>query len=157
MARIIRVNELSLIPHGSKLLVLVGGCFDLFHIGHLNFIKSAKTQNSLLIVLLESDETVKRLKGPNRPIHTQPERAKILSHIDLIDYIITLPANLKDRDYFSIIKTIQPDIIAVTKHDPIIEKKQMQAAAVSAELVVIPKSQDASTSKIANILTREQI
>ncbi len=157
MGKIINLNQLADIKKSCKKIVLVGGCFDLFHIGHLRFLESSRNTDAVLVVLLESDETVKQLKGSDRPIHTQTERAEILSHLDLIDFVILLPPEMKDLDYLAIIKTIKPEIISVTEFDPMINKKQLQADLVSAKLIIIPKSKAPSTSKIANILTKEQV
>lgn len=157
MGKIININQLAEIKKRGKKIVLVGGCFDLFHIGHLRFLESSRNTGTVLVVLLESDETVKRLKGSDRPIHTQAERAEILSHLDLIDFVVILPPKMIDPDYLAIIKTVKPEIISVTEYDPIINKKQLQADLVSAKLIIVSKSKTPSTSKIANILIREQI
>ena len=60
-------------------VVLVGGCFDLLHYGHIAFLKEAKKHGDYLIVLLESDENVRRLKGEGRPFHTQKQRKEMLA------------------------------------------------------------------------------
>ena len=60
-------------------IVLVGGCFDILHLGHVVFLEKAKKEGDVLVVLLESDEKVRFLKGKGRPVHTQSERAEILS------------------------------------------------------------------------------
>ena len=59
--------------------VLVGGCFDLIHYGHIVFLKEARKQGDYLIVALESDDNVKKYKGENRPVHKQSERAEMSS------------------------------------------------------------------------------
>ena len=75
----------------NQRIVVAGGCFDILHLGHITFLEKAKEQADSLIILLESDENIKRTKGPARPINTQHDRAKILSSLTVVDYVITLP------------------------------------------------------------------
>ena len=62
----------------SKKVVLVGGCFDVLHYGHIHFLSSAKNHGDQVVVALESDENVKTRKGSTRPIHTQAQRKAML-------------------------------------------------------------------------------
>ncbi|MCR4263595.1 MAG: adenylyltransferase/cytidyltransferase family protein, partial [Candidatus Roizmanbacteria bacterium] len=80
--------------------VLVGGCFDLIHYGHITFLSEARKQGDYLIVALESDENVKKYKGPNRPIHKQAERAEMLRSLRMVDEVVELPEMKEDYDYF---------------------------------------------------------
>jgi len=82
-----------------KKIVLVGGCFDILHPGHVIFLEKAKKVGDILFVLLESDEKVKKIKGANRPIHNQKMRAKVLSVLCCVDYIVMLPFLKSDTDY----------------------------------------------------------
>ena len=107
----------------SKKIVLVGGCFDILHPGHVIFLEKAKKAGdehsssalqSKLIVLLESDEKVKKLKGVKRPVHSQEERAQVLLALKSVDSVIKLPYIETEEEYDEIIKTVEPDIIALT-------------------------------------------
>jgi rfaE bifunctional protein nucleotidyltransferase chain/domain len=98
--------------------VLVGGCFDLLHKGHISFLKKAKKAGDKLVVLLESDEKIKKLKGESRPVQIQEVRAKALSGLGFVDEIIKLPFMDSDKDYDELVKKIKPDIIAVTEGYP---------------------------------------
>lgn len=99
---------------GQK-VVLVGGCFDVLHPGHLIFLERAKKEGDLLVVLLESDEKIRVLKGEKRPIHTQADRAKVLSDIKFVNFVILLSYLKKESDYDEVVKKISPTVIAVTK------------------------------------------
>ena len=68
-----------------KNIVLVGGCFDIVHLGHLIFLEKAKAKGDILIVLLESDENIRKNKGQNRPINNQEDRALFLSKLKMVD------------------------------------------------------------------------
>ena len=132
--------------------VLTGGCFDILHFGHITFLKQAKTLGDHLIVALESDGNVKRVKGDMRPIHTQEQRKAMLEALSFVDEIIPLPPMHTDQEYVAFVQKIQPAVIAVTEGDPILEKKRQQANLVGANLVVIPKVRTPSTSQLAKLL-----
>jgi rfaE bifunctional protein nucleotidyltransferase chain/domain len=135
--------------------VLVGGCFDILHFGHISFLTKAKTLGDTLIVALESDENVRRVKGPLRPIHSQENRKMMLEALSCVNEVISLPAMLGDRDYFDFVTRMKPSVIAVTEGDPITDKKKMQAETIGAELVIIPKIHTPSTSQLAKLLGLE--
>ncbi|EKD67305.1 MAG: glycerol-3-phosphate cytidyltransferase TagD [uncultured bacterium] len=135
--------------------ILVGGCFDLIHIGHIYFLEKAKRLGDKLVVLLESDETIKRIKGDHRPIHTQEQRKKMLLAIRFVDEVISIPPLKTDEEYFNLIQKFHPDIIAVTEGDPILEKKQKQAELIGATAVIIPRIPNISTTSLAKALEVE--
>jgi len=133
-------------------IVLTGGCFDILHIGHVRFLSEAKKMGDYLVVLLENDKNVKRLKGENRPVFIQKERAEMLSALGSVDLVVLLPTMENDSDYLNLIRIIKPDIIVVTENDPHIEKKKGHAKKIGGELKVISLIKTLSTSKLANIL-----
>ena len=135
--------------------VLVGGCFDILHYGHIAFLKQAKALGDHLVVALESDETVRRLKNEHRPIHTQHQRKQMLEALSVVDEVVELPPMTTDQEYFDFVKKLSPHVIAVTEGDPILEKKKQQAETVGAKLVVIPKIHTPSTSQLAKLLGLE--
>jgi len=71
----------------GKTVVLANGCFDLFHVGHIRYLREARQKGDILVVALNSDSSVRRLKGPGRPILPQEERAEILSSFWFVDYV----------------------------------------------------------------------
>lgn len=132
-------------------IVLVGGCFDIVHPGHIAFFEKAKQEGDTLIVLVESDKTVHKIKGEQRPINNQNDRARTISALHTVDFVIPLPFFESDENYFRLVKTIKPDIIAVTSGDPLLEAKTRQAEAVNGRIVeVIKRLPDYSTTKIAD-------
>lgn len=135
--------------------VLVGGCFDLLHYGHIEFLRQAKALGDHLVVALESDENVRHMKGDSRPIHAQEQRKKMLEALSFVDEVISLPSMKSDEDYANLILKIKPAAIAVTRGDPIIDKKRHHAETVAAKLVVIPKIHTPSTSQLAKLLGLE--
>ncbi len=139
----------------NKKIILVGGCFDLLHFGHISFLESAKALGTYLIVALESDANVRYAKGSSRPIHTQKQRKQMLSALSFIDEVIELPLMKTDSEYNDLVSRIRPNIIAVTQGDPIKDKKEKQAIAIGASLVEIPKIHTPSTSQLAKLLGLE--
>jgi rfaE bifunctional protein nucleotidyltransferase chain/domain len=139
----------------TKKIVLVGGCFDLLHFGHISFLKQAKSLGDYLVVALESDENVRRMKGDARPIHTQRQRKEMLEALSCVDEVIELPPMHGYRDYFELVKKILPSVIAVTEGDSTKTKKSQQADEVGARLVEIPKIHTPSTSQLAKLLGLE--
>jgi D-beta-D-heptose 7-phosphate kinase/D-beta-D-heptose 1-phosphate adenosyltransferase len=90
-----------------KKIVLITGGFDPLHSGHIAYIKAANALGDILVVGLNSDDSIKRLKGDNRPINDINERAKILSLFDFIDYIIIFSEDTP----LNIIKLLKPEIL----------------------------------------------
>jgi rfaE bifunctional protein nucleotidyltransferase chain/domain len=135
--------------------VLVGGAFDILHYGHIHFLKKAKALGDYLIVALESDKNIKRLKGEKRPIHGQSQRREMLESLRFVDQVIVLADEMKDKDYAKLVKILSPHVIAVTEGDPILSKKRKQAKAVGAKLVEISKIKVPSTTQIAKLLKLE--
>ena len=95
------------IKKNGKTLVLTNGCFDLLHTGHISYLKSAKKKCDILILGLNSDESVKKLKGKNRPIIEQKDRAEILSSLPFVDKIVVFD----EVTPIKLIKKIKPNII----------------------------------------------
>ena len=139
----------------AKVKVLTGGCFDILHYGHIHFLKNAKALGNNLVVALESDENIRKLKGKGRPFHDQEKRREMLTSLSFVDEVIVLPDKMKDEDYLKMVKSVKPQIIAVTAGDPILKKKQKQAEMVGAKVVEIPKVNSSSTSQIARLLGLE--
>src|SRR4030042_3165316 len=154
MGRIVDLQELErFLPGKSRArIVLTGGCFDILHIGHVKFLSEAKGAGDCLIILLESDQKVKKLKGSHRPVFNQRERAEMLSALRSVDLIVLLPMMEDDGDYLNLVMKIKPDLIAVTEDDPQIENKRRQAREVGGELKIVSLTKTFSASKLAKIL-----
>lgn len=141
----------------KKSIILTGGCFDILHPGHIAFLEKAHMQGDCLFVMLESDKKITRLKGMNRPIHSQAERAQLVSAIRSVDFVILLPVFKENQDYDTLIEQLHPTVIATTKHDPFIEHKNRQSKRIGARVVeVIPYIPHQSTSRVLQILSQEQ-
>lgn len=135
----------------KRKIVLVGGCFDVLHPGHVIFLEKAKKAGDRLVVMLESDKKVKILKGANRPVHTQKSRAKVLSALKSVDQVVRLPFMENEAQYDRLIAKIKPDIIATTKGHASVSHHQRSAKLVGAKLKFVTNIIGGySTSRILN-------
>ena len=92
---------------GEKIIGFTNGCFDLLHTGHISYLKSAKQKCDILILGLNSDESIKKLKGKNRPIVEQKDRVEILSSFPFVDKIVVF----EEATPIKLIKKIKPNVI----------------------------------------------
>lgn len=127
--------------------VLVGGCFDILHYGHLHFLKNAKKHGNYLVVLLESDARIKKLKGSNRPIHNQDQRREILESLKFVDEVILTKDQMTDEDYKSLVIEINPNVIAISHGS----KTKTHHEHVGAKVVEIDMIDGLSSTKIINL------
>ncbi len=86
-------------------IVLANGCFDLFHVGHIRYLREAREKGDILVVALNSDSSVRKLKGRGRPILPQEERAEILSSFWFVDYVTVFSETNVER----ILMALEPD------------------------------------------------
>jgi rfaE bifunctional protein nucleotidyltransferase chain/domain len=102
------LNEWSKTWHAAnKKIVFTNGCFDILHRGHVLYLAEAKSYGDILLVAINSDLSVKRLKGPERPIHDEKSRAIVLSALESVDAVILF----EEDTPLSIIEQCQPDIL----------------------------------------------
>jgi len=93
--------------NSKKKIVFTNGCFDILHIGHISYLKKASMLGDILIIGVNSDSSVKRLKGEERPINTEQDRMELLAAMDFVDYVV-----LFDEDTpYNLIKEIKPDVL----------------------------------------------
>lgn len=85
----------------GKTVVVTNGCFDILHVGHVRYLQKSKSFADYLMVLLNSDKSVKSIKGDNRPVNNEMDRAEILVALNCVDFVVLFdedsPANLLDE------------------------------------------------------------
>lgn len=91
----------------DKKVVFTNGCFDLLHVGHIRYLEEAKKNGDILVVGINSDASVKRLKGEDRPIQKEDERAEILAALRAVDHTVLFTEDTP----LELIKKIKPDIL----------------------------------------------
>jgi len=97
---------LELLPKDKK-IVFTNGCFDILHSGHVKYLNEAKSFGDILIVGLNSDESVKRLKGESRPVNEFNDRAEVLAGLESVDFVV----GFEDDTPYELIKAIKPDVL----------------------------------------------
>lgn len=136
----------------NKKVVFTNGCFDILHAGHVDYITKAKSFGDVLIVALNSDSSVTKIKGKNRPIVPLQERAFIISNLKAVDYVTAFD----EETPFETIKKIIPDILvkgADWKVENIVGKDIVEAAGGKVETIEFVNFQS-TTNIIKTILER---
>ena len=100
-------SELTLIKRNQKKVVFTNGCFDIIHAGHVRYLKHAKSLGDILIIGINTDNSVSVLKGKNRPINCLEYRIEVLESISYVDYIISYDSETPDN----LLRIIKPDLL----------------------------------------------
>jgi D-beta-D-heptose 7-phosphate kinase/D-beta-D-heptose 1-phosphate adenosyltransferase len=134
-----------------KRIVFTNGCFDLLHIGHVRYLEKAKILGDILVVGINSDSSVRKLKGPKRPLLPARERAEILSGLGCVDYVTIFD----ELDPLKLITSLLPNVLVKggdwTKEQivggEVVEKSR-------GEVVIIPFVKGASTSNLIETILK---
>lgn len=94
-------------PRRPPKVVFTNGCFDILHVGHTRYLRDARAEGDILVVGLNSDASVKRLKGEERPVNNEDDRAEILASLGFVDYVI----KFTDDTPASLIEAVAPDVL----------------------------------------------
>ena len=148
MGKVVSLNEVlkELEPfRGKKKIVFTNGCFDILHAGHVHYLNECKKLGDILIVGINSDSSIRRLKGEKRPILPLELRAYTLSNLCSVDYVVPFE---EDTPY-NLIKEIKPDILVKGgdwKPERIVGREIVES--YGGKVITIPFKFDISTSKI---------
>ena len=129
----------------GRRVVFTNGVFDLLHPGHVRYLRQARALGDVLIVGLNGDRSVRRNKGPDRPINSQEERAEILAALESVDAVVVFD----EETPADIIRAVQPDVLvkgADWAADAIVGRDTVEAR--GGEVVRIPVEQGFSTTAI---------
>jgi D-glycero-beta-D-manno-heptose 1-phosphate adenylyltransferase len=135
-------------------VVVATGVFDLLHVGHLRFLEGARHLGDALYVGVESDERVRRWKGPDRPIQSEEDRLALVSALRVVDRAFLIAGDRVDPDYYvDLLRPLHARYLAVTMDDPFLEAKRASMARIGVELrVVTPRIENYSTSRLIKLL-----
>ena len=100
-------SKLNRARKSGKKVVFTNGCFDILHAGHVRYLTAAGAKGDLLVVGLNSDASVRLIKGDKRPIVNQEHRAELLAALDCVDYVVLFDS----PDPLSLIQTLKPDVL----------------------------------------------
>lgn len=90
-----------------KTVVFTNGCFDLLHRGHVHALREAKALGDILIVAINSDRSVKAIKGPDRPVLSESDRAELIAAMEMVDYV----ALFDEPDPYDLIRAVRPNVL----------------------------------------------
>ncbi|MEN6295329.1 MAG: D-glycero-beta-D-manno-heptose 1-phosphate adenylyltransferase [Chloroherpetonaceae bacterium] len=129
----------------GKTIVFTNGCFDIIHLGHIYYLSEAKKLGDYLIIGLNTDSSVKKLKGPERPINSEQDRAIVLDALKSVDFVVLFD----EETPLELIREISPNILVKGgdyKADEIVGADFMKQH--NGKVIIIPYLQGKSTTKI---------
>ena len=135
----------------GRRLVFTNGVFDLLHVGHVRYLTQARALSDALVVAINSDRTVRELKGPGRPVFDEAERAEILAALRIVDYV-TIFDDVSPR---SLIAELVPDVLVKGGDydlDQIHGREEVEAA--GGQVISLPFVEGASTTTIIQKMSR---
>ena len=143
------LKELKIIVSGAKAegekVVFTNGCFDLLHRGHLHLLREAKKLGDLLVVAINSDRSVEKVKGPERPILSETERAELIAALEMVDYVVLFD----EPDPYDVIRELRPNVLVKGgdwPKDKIIGTEVVEGR--GGKVVVVPYLEGHSTSEM---------
>ena len=101
------IPRLNALRESGRKIVFTNGCFDILHVGHIRYLASARSEGDLLVIGLNSDVSVRKIKGENRPIIAQNQRAEILAGLSVVDYVVLFD----EPDPMALIEKLIPDVL----------------------------------------------
>lgn len=111
LGKIKSLDQLKVIAAAAKAkgekLVLTNGCFDVLHRGHVHLLREAKKHGDVLIVAINGDRSVKQIKGPNRPILPESDRAELIAAMEMVDYVVLFD----EPDPYRVIFELRPQVL----------------------------------------------
>ena len=135
----------------GKTVVFTNGCFDLLHAGHVTYLQKAKQFGDVLVVGLNSDASVRQIKGPHRPLNSEKDRLRVLAALEAVDYVSVFSEGTPLR----LIQELHPDILvkgADWKKDQIAGAKEVESWGGRVERIKLVPGR--STTTVINVIAR---
>lgn len=134
---------------GQSSIVTTNGCFDILHIGHLRYLQACKELGDILVVMMNSDASVQRLKGPQRPIVQQADRAELVAGLGCVDYVVLFEEDTPE----DLLKIIQPDFHAKGAQYTEENLPEMDTLrSIGAQVRFVPMVENRSTTSIVETI-----
>ena len=137
------------LKRSGKRIVFTNGCFDILHVGHVRYLEEAKSLGDVLVVGINSDRSVRGLKGPRRPILSAEERGEILSGLGCIDYITVFD----EPTPFQLISVLQPDVLVKGGDwtpEQVVGRETVEGA--GGRVIILPFVEGSSTTSIIEVI-----
>jgi D-beta-D-heptose 7-phosphate kinase/D-beta-D-heptose 1-phosphate adenosyltransferase len=140
-------NILEGLKRSGERIVFTNGCFDILHIGHIRCLEGAKKEGDILVVALNSDRSIRSIKGPSRPFTPEGERTEVLSALACVDYVVIFD----EPDPLELISFLKPNILVKGGDwtpETTIGREVVEG--MGGKVVIIPHVQGVSTSTIVD-------
>ncbi len=137
---------------GQSSIVVTNGCFDILHVGHLRYLQACKQLGDILVVLVNSDSSVKRLKGPQRPIVPEADRAELVAALGCVDFVALFSEDTPVR----MLEIIKPDFYAKGAQyteDNLPEMETLRK--IGAQVRFVPMVENRSTTNIIDVIRQQ--
>ncbi len=145
-------EKLDLLHKEGKKIAFTNGCFDILHVGHVRYLREAKKTADILVLALNSDTSVRSIKGEKRPLIPEEERAEILASLEFIDFITIFP----ELTPLELINYLKPDIIIKGgdwTEDKIVGRDDVKKW--GGRVIIIPEVEGKSTTNIVEKIKKE--
>lgn len=145
------IRERALLRDSGKVLVFTNGCFDLLHPGHVRYLREARALGDALVVALNSDQSVRTLKGEGRPILNLKERVEVIGALESVDYVTVFD----EETPYSLIVQLLPDVLVKGgdwQLNEIVGREQVEAA--GGKVLSLPFLEGSSTTDIIERIKR---
>lgn len=143
--RDVLVETVRALKQAGNRIVFTNGCFELLHIGHVRYLQAAKAEGDVLVVGMNSDRSVRKIKGPKRPVVTEDERAEVLASLACVDFV----SIFDETDPLAIISAVLPEVLvkgADWAENAIVGRDVVEEH--GGRVVRIPLTEGASTTRI---------
>jgi D-glycero-beta-D-manno-heptose 1-phosphate adenylyltransferase len=137
--------------YAEQRLVFTNGCFDILHVGHIRYLTAAKQLGDILVVGLNGDDSVRQLKGPDRPINSEADRAEILAALGAVDHVVIF----QDLRVTQLVTHLKPDLYVKGGDYSVdsLDRGEVDALrSVGAEIKIVPLVPGRSTTRLINAI-----
>lgn len=144
-------QELERLRREGRKIIFTNGCFDILHVGHVRYLQAAKDIGGVLVLALNSDSSVKAIKGDKRPLIPEMERAVVVAALASVDYVTIFPESTP----LSLIESLRPDVLV--KGGDWAEEQVVGRETVAqwgGKVVIIPFTKGASTTNIVDKISK---
>jgi rfaE bifunctional protein nucleotidyltransferase chain/domain len=133
----------------GKKIVTTNGCFDILHVGHVRYLQDAKEAGDILVVAINSDDSVRAIKGDKKPLVPEDERAELLAALECVDYVMIFP----ELDPIQFLKELRPDVHVKGGDyslDQVIERETVES--IGGEMRVVSGVSGRSTTNLIKLI-----
>jgi len=138
-------SEIERLRQGGKKIAFTNGCFDILHVGHTRYLRDARKTGDVLILALNSDASVRAIKGEKRPLVPEAERADVVASLEAVDYVTIFD----ELTPLELIEFLQPDVIVKCGYwseENVVGRQSVRKW--GGKVVIIPETKGASTTNI---------